>query len=62
LPSLARSGTGLGLSVSDEFVVYRGEQDIQVERIDGAKEGSFQVSRRSTCDEQAMILGEIGCS
>src|SRR5271166_2013382 len=55
--SLVRAGTGEILSVSDEFIVFRGDQDIRIEGIDGTDEGSFQVPARSTCDERATILG-----
>jgi hypothetical protein len=55
--SLVRSGTGEVLSVSDEFVVFRGDHEMRVERIDGTGEGSFQVPARSTCYERATILG-----
>jgi hypothetical protein len=56
--SLVRSGTGEVLSVSDDFVVFRGDRDVWIERIEGGAEGSFQVPPRSTCYGKVTILGK----
>ena len=57
VPDLAfvRNGAGEVLSVSDDFVVYRGAQDVRVETVQGDAVGQFQVPPRSVCE--AMIIG-----
>jgi hypothetical protein len=56
--SLVRAGSGEVLSVTDEFIAVRGDQDVRIETIDGVLKGSFQVPSRSTCYGKVNILGQ----
>jgi hypothetical protein len=52
-----RRGDGEVLSVSDDFVVFRGAQEVRIETVKGDVRGLFQVPPRSTCYARPRIVG-----
>ena len=54
---LVRRGNGEILSVSDDVVVSRGEQEVRIETVEGEARGRFQVPLRSVCYSRPSIVG-----
>lgn len=55
--ALLREGVGELLSLSDELLVFRSNDEIRIERMTGQRLGSFAVPPRSTCYARALLLG-----
>lgn len=55
--SLLMQGAGELLSLSDDLVVVRANDEIQIEKMTGQPLGSFAVPPRSTCYAKALLLG-----
>lgn len=52
-----REGNGEILSLSDEFAVLRGAQEVRVESLSGEVRGRFRVSPRSVCYDRPRLIG-----
>lgn len=55
--ALLRQGAGELLSLSDDLLVFRSNDEIKVEKMTGQQLGSFAVPPRSTCYAKALLLG-----